>query len=470
MRYPLLYYVIAIPIVALMSLIFLSPLVISLAGTSSSTSNNWKLYRVQADANTPGTVAVLLTDRCCDENTNTGIIYETRDYGVSWELLSDKTSQWSFQEETSREFYFANGDLRYQNQWIWTYPRYMFRTFFWGWGNVDNSSFLDIEAGVHTADTTYVALGRDGLLIGPYPTDSDARSWTLVSEPFPQLNPRPLTIRNPLHLLLITALGLLIPPLPFIHAWLLAQVWRYAVPGHDMEEALRPAWRVSLQLTIIAAVAVILWLTNINTRFYAIVGGMAIVVVVVGLINAWEIAQKANMGRAFTIKLLAGTALVSLIVPAGVATTQFGFGWTVIITLITGFMSYRHTLEDEIQINSHQGEIDHLSLEVLGGMLCTMALLSGVVPLQLGVVVVVTAYIAGRLTWIAIHTHDDTTKKTKNESSFSYLALLLNGNWWGMGFFMTIGWFFASGAVSTLIFFTQLAAWGYFYQVGMGNL
>ena len=360
MRYPLLYYVILIPIVAVFGLFVVSSAARFL---TPSPTVSWELCQVATDAETPGRAAVLLEGWCGIPNRR--VIYETQDYGASWQKLAEpEASTWTFAGNRISELRFSGDGLFLGNRHVWTYPRAVFRVFFWSW-----YAYYDVQPQVSTLfssgqafDTTYVALGQDGLLIGPYPPDSAVRSWTLVSEPFEELRLGLLTIHSPLNLLLITALGLLVPPLPFIHAWLLAQVWRYAVPGHEMTEALRPAWRISLQLTLIAAVAVMLWLTSINTRFYAIVGGMAVLVVVVGLINAYQIAQQANRGLGFTVRLLVGTALVSLIVPAGVATSHLGFGWPVILSLLTGFIIYRRVLEKELLLNASQWEIDRLAL------------------------------------------------------------------------------------------------------------
>ncbi len=465
MRHPLLYYVILIPMAALSGLLFLA----IIRPFGSTNADYWQLCQVATDAETPGRAAVLLLEGRCSF-PNRRVIYETRDYGASWQKLTEpEANTWTFVEDRISELRFSGGGLFLGNRQVWTYPRAMFRVFFWSWDNYSGSNVANIFFSTQAFGSAYAALGRDGLLIGPYLPDSAVHSWTLVIEPFEELRPRPLTIHSPLHLLLITALGLLVPPLPFIHAWLLAQVWRYAVPGHEMAEALRPAWRISLQLTVIAVVAVMLWLTNINTRFYAIVGGMAVLVVVVGLINAYQIAQQANRGLGFTVRLLVGTALVSLIVPAGVATSHLGFGWPVILSLLTGFIIYRRTLDQEMRVNASQWEVDRLALEVVGMALIVLAILSGAIPIQVGAVIVLTTYSAGRLTWVLLQSSDG-SKKVSVLGALSYQGIFLNGQWWTLWFFMSIGWVFSAAGISSVVFFAQLAAQGYFKWVGWGFL
>ena len=98
-----------------------------------------------------------------------------------------------------------------------------------------------------------------------------------------------------------------------------------------------------------------------------------------------------------------------------------------------------------------------------------LAILSGLIPLQVGAIIVLTTYIAGRLTWVLLQSSGE-AKKDRALAALSYRQILLNGEWWTLWFFMSMGWIFSAGSISAVVFFAQVAARAYFGGVGRGFL
>jgi hypothetical protein len=80
------------------------------------------------------------------------------------------------------------------------------------------------------ADTVYVAMGTEGVLVGSTPGSSSDQPWRLTGTGIDLLNPLPLTLTDPLAVLGVILLALLVPPLPWIHAYLLSRVWVNLLP------------------------------------------------------------------------------------------------------------------------------------------------------------------------------------------------------------------------------------------------
>jgi MFS family permease len=263
--------------------------------------------------------------------------YMTDDYGANWRpaentMLSSgaNTHPLSMRSET---IYLNTAEP------LWTFPRRTFRDFFLddtaneyfsipNWGAVSN---------VVADDAIFVAMGTEGVLVGPAPGTNAAREWTLTSSGMELIDPLPLTITNPGAILGVILWGLLMPPIGFMHMFILRRVWAYLLPPPN---ARRFALIVSLILMALAGIAIAIWLTNINVTYYGMVGVMTAIVALTGMIITYWLARRRRTDftrrQRWALVILAG--LVSLIVPAGVA--AIWVGWWAAFGALGGYFFY----------------------------------------------------------------------------------------------------------------------------------
>ncbi len=283
--------------------------------------------------------------------------YVSRDYGRSWQL-SDREVETGYAEGYSMQ-----GDNLYSDgAIIWSFPRPTFRFFFLSDENHQVFALPGSRVSASEAHgVLYVGMGTEGVLTFSQPNDAPSGGWSLSAEGITPLKPLPLTITEPPTLAGIIALALLIPPLPLLHAYLLSRVWLYAVPGR---RAWRAALLVTLLLTLLAALAVVVWLTDARTEYYPVVAVMSLICVLAGVAaslslapsqQAWWLAKRA--------------ALVSLIVPIGVA--SIWWGWLLIVPAVACFAIYRYAFSRELSASESltPGTLDRLALTSLGLLL-----------------------------------------------------------------------------------------------------
>jgi hypothetical protein len=277
-----------------------------------------RIMGIHASAETAGTVYALVG------NSEAQSRYVSTDYGRTWQPTTEE-----FETSTGNGYSMEGDTLFFEGSPIWSFPRPTFRFF-----------FLDDEYRQHFALPTwervttseangvlYVGMGSEGVLTFTAPGE-----WHLSAVGIEQLDPIPLIITDPPTLASIVALGLLVPPLALLHAYLLTRVWLYALTA-------RHAWRAALAvtgiITLLAAVAIVIWLTDSRTDYYPIVAIMTVVTVVLSVGAALLVIPQPHARR-----IAWRTATIALIVPAGVV--SIWWGWLIIVPLLVGYSVYRY--------------------------------------------------------------------------------------------------------------------------------
>lgn len=213
----------------------------------------------------------------------------------------------------------------------------------------------------------FVVLFIGAGLVKNYPNQSMAPSTTPgnIEETMNLIRPsQPPPLPNTLLVILVT---FMIPPLPLIHQWLLAQVYRYAFqPGEYM------GWnRLSSAVTVIisacAGVAIAFWLANRNITFIGIVAPMTLLCLICGVAGAVWIARKREFSQQFTVRLSIAAGLVSLIVPFGVVGVYIT--WPIVLAGVMAYIHFRREVELRIE-QSYEGltrwQVDSLVLGLVG--------------------------------------------------------------------------------------------------------
>lgn len=345
--------------------------------------NLTSVERVVADPDTPGRVFALVQHRRSEPNSEMELadelIYVTDNYGETWRGFDGDLPA---AEVQALPLTMSSENLRLESILLWQFPRPQFRYFFF---EQDDSEIKYFQLPYQPSnslqgDVLYVAMGTEGVLVGPAPASTSSRAWTLTNAGMDALRPLQLTITDPNEMLGIILLALLVPPLPILHAYLLSRVWVYLMPE-------KRAWQMGLiiafELAIVAAVAIALWLTQVSIDYYPMVAVVTALVVVEGVIMTWVFAQQAGVSSYTRNRLLIATALVSLLVPAGVAAIWTGW-WAVGLVIIGYACLYylaRHHLEKYGVLttplkNDSRWHIDRLALEglIIGVLTLVMGL------------------------------------------------------------------------------------------------
>lgn len=322
--------------------------------------------QVQADPQQPGRAYALIGGL----DNNREIVYQTDDYGDHWArskagFPEDRAENVSYPLEMRGE------GLYFGDRMVWAFPRSQFRFFFFDSSSSAGNRFnLPYGGQVNNSaqgDTVYVAMGTEGVLVGrmaDLPRLADARLGHVGMD---ALNPLPLTIRQPATIATIVLAGLLIPPYALMHVYLLSRVWGYALPR---SHARRSGLLTTLILSAGAAAGVVIWLTDVRTDYYPMVAAVTGFGVVLSLTQAVFIAREAGLSPYARSRLLIASALVSLIVPLGVAgifTT-----WWLVYALVFGYFRYQRVYARHLTLPVDGGDdrhlrwlIDRLSLETL---------------------------------------------------------------------------------------------------------
>jgi hypothetical protein len=308
----------------------------------------------------------------CTAN-NDGPVYESTDGGYTWRessrvfpIMVHETPR--YQIEGIR-FVRDEEAVYFHNERIWQTPRQEFVRFFHTFGSYPYRDHFDSAyASLHDPqhNTTIITMGELGVLVGPYPPNSGERAWTHIDSGIGSAMPFAITVTNPMLVSAITLLALLVPPLPLLHAWLLAQVWRYCYAEFEEEHAWQHGWRVTIAITGVAAVAIVGWLMVPLYDFTALVGGMTLFTAAVSAGYGWWLAQHREMSPRMVRQLTIASLLVALIVPLGVATTRIGFGWFILLTILVGFICCRRMVAERLEqakIATTRWLYDRLALE-----------------------------------------------------------------------------------------------------------
>lgn len=187
----------------------------------------------------------------------------------------------------------------------------------------------------------WVAMGTEGVLVGPNPLVENpaARDWTLTRNGINAIHYLPLSITRLDVVAGIVALGLFVPPLPLIHWLILSHVYMYAFQPRERYKARLLAAAITGIITILAAAAIVFWLTNTIVDYYPIVAVMSGICVLLGVGGGVWISRKRNFSDLFIGRMARASGWLSLIVPAGVA--SIWFLWPFIIFGTISFGIYR---------------------------------------------------------------------------------------------------------------------------------
>lgn len=345
---------------------------------------------VQADAQIPGKAYIIVAGYLYDnEHSFAGreykqVTYETTDYGETWQPSNHtvffKNTPSAYAEKDGKlvpaysgraKYYWSGGNLyadalEFSPNVLWKFPRSTFRYFFQPeypstYFNLDYHPDYDISAADPT--TIYISLGTEGVLVGPNPENPGAtpRAWKFSHKGIDAIQPLPLTITDPQSILSIIALGLFIPLLSGLHLWLLAQVYRYAFQPGERFAPYKLAGIVTGIITLLAAFAIYIWLTDANTDYYPIVGIMTLICVVISTGTGIWISRKYGFSNLFVRRMASASALVSVLIPAGIAAI-WGL-WPFLISGVVAFGLYRRAVERRVEaqgLTATRWELDRM--------------------------------------------------------------------------------------------------------------
>lgn len=441
-------------------------------------TDNWSVCRVETNATFPERAYIQLHRYGCYGYYNDPIAYETRDFGETWQRSDYKFTGEAWSPSTTQldGLAMVGEELFYNERKVWGFSRRWFRTFFTQYGAYSSPYYAQYSQNAVSGDQVYVALGQHGVLIIPNPQLTlDTNGWRISNTGIAELVPKPLTITHPFIVLMIIALALLIPPLPWFHAWLLGQVWSYAVPDDDRDVAFHLSFITAVEISVVAVFAIILWLGYIEIDFYEIVGLMTLVTVGISVSQAVQLGKRFDLAAHQVKRLAIATGIVSLIVPIGVATTPFGFGWPVIITLVSGFIIYRRILtnyRNYMLIDMSRWQIDRVAVEMVALVAVAVVTFTifftalgpelggwGLLGVPLLSIVTVGVYSTGR--------GQSFTPTSARKPHDGAIQLLFNSSEWrGSLFWNSVYWVGSAFVMSAVVFGVQAGVYAWFLSLG----
>jgi hypothetical protein len=176
------------------------------------------------------------------------------------------------------------------------------------------------------------------------------RLGALNSEQFPPQYTTPSPIQFPS----IALSFLLVPPLPLIHLWLLAQVYRHAYQPGERFKPYILAGIITIPITLLELVGIFIWIWIVHEHLFPTTAKLApavgmlwliieILSVLCGVIGAVYISRKRGFSGQFQRSMVRSTIEVSLLATLGIAGGVAA--WYLIIAGIFGFIIYRFVLE-----------------------------------------------------------------------------------------------------------------------------
>jgi hypothetical protein len=313
-----------------------------------------------------------------DVQTNS-IAFVTTDGGQSW-----AQTEMFDPPDAALALEWQGEGLLHNDAPIWTFPRAGFRQFFYEWTNVDDTidRFVLRQGSAHNivvGDALFVSLGTEGVLALPAPGSDSTRAQEMWQN-IPGLRPLPLGFRDPLTVIGVILAALVVPPLVFIHAYVLSRVWRYLMPAPD---AWRKSLRLSLVFALVAAIGIALWIvpTNFDITFAGLVVGVGGIVVIVGVVATVLHARTAGVRSGTTWRAGIAAAVVSLFVPIGVGGVWLT--WWAVILLVVGYAILAWLVEVHLRANDIilQPAKSEMSWAVDSAVLRAMAVLVGIMIL-----------------------------------------------------------------------------------------
>lgn len=471
MRLPLLVYVVGVPIAVLLFCAMVGSIFLpnSALFSSSNTAETWRVCQVATENYPPGRAYA----KTYEGNCRNGVLrefYVTNDYGQNWTLLSPDEVQsmnWGIFDRIPKTYLYQEHDqlTTEQGNVVWTFPRSIFRWLFTSSDVPVKNLLTSVSA---SEDAIYLALDSYGVLVGPYPFDSKTRTWQITNQGINGLNQPELRFTNPVAIALITLLALFIPPITWIHGWLIGQVWRYMYSEAEENRALAERVRVARILTFFAALACIFWLTNTSVDFYQIVGALAVLSVVISVYEGVQLARQQDFSAAFIMRLGIATGLLALIVPLGIALTPIGLGWFIILFILIAFIANRRAFVSYLEyehIHVTRWKIDRVSLEILVVIALTLFLFPlfsavyflAILFLPFGIYIINANYIIIRTGFITPKKYKEDEKAELKEHQDS---------WRGSFFGATIGWMVGGTVISGTILVLQAIVFGWFNTLG----
>lgn len=455
-----------------------------------------RVKSVKADPQIPGKAYIVVSGSDPYGQINEGKdfrkVYETTDYGETW-----KSSDYPAFENSSsnldvkqlpRLFYWSSGGIYAAANEIfgrddsggrlqWQFPRATFRYFFAPDTDTDTGqvyyridSYPDYDVSPADLNTVYIALGTEGVLVGPNPINPGVapRSWKLSHNGIDTIRSLPLTITNPSAILGVILLGLLVPPLSCLHIWVLAQVYRYAFQDGESREAYKLAGIVTGSITGLAAIAIYIWLTDGNTDYYPIVSIMTLVCVTLGAGAGVWISRKRNFSALFQRRMAIAVVMVSALVPAGVA--SIWFLWPVILAAVFAFGIFRRAVDrnlDRQNAAATRWGVDRAALEIAAFVVFVSIPLVWMFFASSGFVIALPLFLlAVGVALLGMYKFSSRRlgrMVIKKKNSDVLESGLFRGRAWVTSLFIhSVSWGIAAGACSVLVFMMQLQAHSWF--------
>jgi len=459
---------------------------------------------IRADQQNAGTVVLRIqgSDRYfTNPNTydyvdgnNIDTAYKTTDGGQTWTRVDVSTVESTtpsqhntfhiFGSKNNYALYWSSSRSSDDGQRFWSYPRPTFISFFQPDGFLSNGEspwFMLLDApqwDVSAADphTIYISLGTEGVLVGPTPWDPGPapRAWKMTR--FPELHALPLTLTNPLNILLVVIVALLVPPLPLIHAYLLSRVYRYLFQPGEEAHAHRLARQVALVVTVAAALSVAFWLVTETVDYYPVVALMGVFSVLLSAGIAVMTARKRHFTNKFTRRIGLASAFAGALVPLGVA--AIWFLWPFIITGVFGYAILHRRIGYYMERRQHiltNWGLDRLTLEVMA--------LFGLMFIPLGAILFGTNFLGFRnISWpfllvgalgiIAVAAGAvylyirvrgaAAIKKNGPDADAEQSPSMAGLGWWRMLFGSAVVWAVIAAVASGAVFVAQLGINGWF--------
>ncbi len=456
-----------------------------------------RVKSVKADPQIPGKAYIVVSGSDPYGQINEGKdfrkVYETTDYGETWKASAypafERTAPtYNYDGQLSPLYYWSRsgpysvGDGIYSRsesggKLVWQFPRGTFRYFFAPesdtetgqiYYRVDSSPDYDVSPA--DPNTVYIALGTEGVLVGPNPTNPGAapRSWKLSRNGIDTIRSLPLTITNSGAILGVILLGLLVPPLSCLHIWLLAQVYRYAFQDGEGREAYKLAGIVTGSITVLAAIAIYIWLTDANTDYYPIVSIMTVICMALGAGAGVWISRKRNFSALFQRRMAIAAVMVSLLVPAGVA--SIWFLWPVILAAVFAFGIFRRAVDrnlDRQNAAATRWAVDRAGMEIAAFVVFVSLPLGWMFFASSGFVIVFPLFLlAVGIALLGMYKFSSRRlgrMVIKKKNSDVLESGLFRGRAWVTSLFIhSVSWGIAAGACSVLVFMMQLQAHSWF--------
>lgn len=271
---------------------------------------------VSADQEQVGRAFAFVIDDT-SENAPETHLFVTDDYGENWAFWDGILPETN---APSLPLQINGTSLMLGNEQLWLFPSFERLSFFnRGYPRLDLHyeyrpfRMVSQPSNALQGDTLYVALGTEGVLVGPAPNTESTREWRITNNGIEPLVPLRLTynLQDSLNKILWNIF--LLPPIPLFHAYALVRIWSYIMP---IKIAWKRAILVSLGLTLISSVGAIIFFTQIPVKLDQVVWICTAIIVVVSVAFTWYFTKSLKIKPAKRWLYLLTAFVLSLLAPS----------------------------------------------------------------------------------------------------------------------------------------------------------